>query len=426
LAYTAVHTSYEPDSVSSATITEPLTDTVYEVLHAFTGGADGANSYSSLIQADDGNLYGTTADGGGSISCSSASGCGTVFRVNPDGNPGGTGYKVLHSFDGGADGAHPWASLFQASDGHLYGTTGSGGGPGCDGNGCGTLFRMSLDGTDYAIVHAFNGGTDGASPVAAVIQASDGLLYGTTVTGGATCEQVGCGTIFRIAIDGTGYTVLHSFTPNDGVYPQASVIQASDGLLYGTTSYLGLDGASRCNYPSFAECGTVYQMSLDGAEFNVRHRFAGIADGQLSFAALIEASDGLLYGTTLYGGTIGRCAAFTGCGTVFRISPDGTDYIVYPFTSRDVGDMPQAALLEAADGSLYSTTASGGSAGAGSIFRLAGGRLMLVRSFNGSEEGASPTAALIQLANGRFYGTTSIGGRGRPGLGVVFRLTLRE
>ena len=401
-------------------------DNGYEVLHTFTSGADGANSRAALIRADDGNLYGTTIYGGGSTSCDTY-GCGVVFRMNTD----STFYEVLHSFDGGYDGAIPAASLLQASDGYLYGTTLSGGGQGCEPRGCGTVFRISLDGSEYAVLHAFRGTDgDGLSPVSTLIQAGDGLLYGTTAGGGAVTEScsAGCGTIFRIALDGTGYTVVHQFTPGDGAFPQAGLIQASNGFLYGTTFALGGNGTSQCRYPSYVECGTVYRMSLDGIEFNILHRFSGIGDGQNPFAAQLEASDGYLYGTTGYGGPIGRCADSFGCGAVFRIDAAGTDYTVYLIPSRTVGRTPAGRLVEATDGNLYTTSTGGGTSDAGSIFRLAGGELTLVHSFPypSAEEGFSPYAGLIQLADERLYGTTGNGGLGIPGFGVVFRLTIPE
>ncbi len=105
-----VASTHEPNGISSAPMAEPVTDTVFEVLHTFAGGPDGANSYASLIQADDGNLYGTTYNGGGGFGCGE-SGCGTVFQLSYD----GTRYRVLHAFQGGTDGARPEASLFQAS-----------------------------------------------------------------------------------------------------------------------------------------------------------------------------------------------------------------------------------------------------------------------------------------------------------------------
>jgi uncharacterized repeat protein (TIGR03803 family) len=140
-----------------------------EVVHTFSSGSDGAQPQAAVIQADDQNMYGTTRLGGGGQAC--PSGCGTVFKMAPD----GTGYTVLHAFTGGSDGAYPAASLVQASDGNLYGTTQLGGSGLCSDIsdfGCGTVFRMAKDGTGYTVVHTFFG-SDGALPVAALIEPKD-------------------------------------------------------------------------------------------------------------------------------------------------------------------------------------------------------------------------------------------------------------
>jgi len=311
----------------------------------------------------------------------------------------------------------------------LYGTTSEGGGSGCDGSGCGTLFRIGLDGTDYAVVYAFSGGTtDGAHPVAAVIQASDGLLYGTTVDGGAVESRctLGCGTVFRTSLYGTAFTVVHWFTPRDGIHPEASVVQASSGYLYGTTSTLGGGGSAGCIAPEVLECGTVFQMDLDGVEFNVRHVFSGAPDGNHPHAALIEATDGLLYGTTIFGG--GNATDEPRLGIVFQMTPDGNVYRRYWL--RKAGGFgtayPYAALVEAADGNFY-LTVRGFPGFKGAVLRMtADGGFTTLYSFSGEEDGGNPQAGLIQTADGTFYGTTSSGGLGRPGLGVVFRLIVRE
>lgn len=197
------------------------------VLHAFAGGSgDGAYPYAGLIQASDGNLYGTTQQGG-------ASGNGTVFRVNPT-----TGAaSIVYSFAGGSDGASPYDGLIQAKDGNLYGTTGAGGAAGA-----GTVFRIVPSTGAESVVYAFAGGSsDGANPYAGLIQASDGNLYGTTVLGG----EGGAGTVFRI-VPGTGAeSVVYAFAGGsaDGANPYGGLIQAKDGKLYGTTSKGGASDA---------------------------------------------------------------------------------------------------------------------------------------------------------------------------------------
>ncbi len=187
---------------------------ILTTLHSF-GGGDGAYPYAGLVQASDRNFYGTTRDGGASGNCIDK--CGTVFKITPNGT-----LTTLHSF-GGGDGAYPEAGLVQASDGNFYGTTEFGGV-----NNYGTVFKITPNGT-LTTLHSFGGG-DGAYPEAGLVQASDGNFYGTTTRGGANYY----GTVFRITPDGT-LTTLHNFGYGDGAYPYAGLVQASDGNFYGTT-----------------------------------------------------------------------------------------------------------------------------------------------------------------------------------------------
>src|SRR5712692_9665142 len=143
------------------------------------------------------------------------------------------GYAVVYSFcpmaGCEADGSQPVAGLLLGFDGMLYGTTRFGG----LGH-RGTVFQMAPDGSGFAVLHSFTGGTaDGERPVAGLIQGPDGTLYGTTELGGSSSA----GTIFQLAPNGSGFGILHSFTggAEDGQYPVAGLIQGSDGTLYGTT-----------------------------------------------------------------------------------------------------------------------------------------------------------------------------------------------
>jgi uncharacterized repeat protein (TIGR03803 family) len=272
------------------------------VLHSFSGGAGGEGPGASLVQATDGNFYGTTSQGGTTACPGFTSGCGTVFRMSPDGT-----FTVLHTFTGGGtDGANPGASLIQATDGNLYGTTFEGGAQ-CfirfvgDPTSCGTVFKMTPSGT-LTILHKFTSGLDGANPVASLIQATDGNFYGTTAHGGAGICVVGCGTVFKM--DGAGtVTVLHYFTDTDGVNPNASLVQGTDGNFYGTT---GRGPLSR------GGSGTAFTMTTSGSTLTVLHTFTGGTDGY-GAASLIQGTDGSFYGTTNQGGALG-------VGVVFRVS----------------------------------------------------------------------------------------------------------
>ncbi len=355
-------------------------------LYSFTGGHDGANPAAPLVQASDGSLYGTTANGG-------IYGNGTVFRIAPNGT-----ITPLYSFVGGSDGGNPYAGLIQAGDGSLYGTTEIGGT-----DGYGEIFRISTNGS-FTPLYSFTGGNDGANPVAALIQTQDGSLYGTTENGGTN----GVGAIFRISTNGT-FTSVHSFSNSSGANPAAALIQAGDGSLYGAT------GGGGTNY-----AGTIFQITTNGV-FTSVYSFTGGNDGGYPTASLLQASDGSLYGTTENGGT-------NGAGTIFQITTNGVFTSLYSFTGRDDGANPAASLIQTADGYLYGTTSAGGINGWGAVFRATtDGRLTTLCSFTGTQtpqqpgsEGATPQASLIRASDGNFYGTANQGGA--AGNGTVFVL----
>ena len=218
------------------------------VLHKFTGGADGSSPQAGLIQDSAGNLYGTA--GGGIVASACPLGCGVVFKLDTIGT-----YTVLHSFTGGADGGYPeYAGLIQDSAGNLYGTTSVGGALGY-----GVVFKLDTTGTE-TVLYNFTGGADGGSPQSGVIQDSAGNLYGTALYGGdLSCRlgaSFGCGVVFKL--DTTGReTVLYSFTGgSDGANPIASLIQDSAGNLYGTASAGGTFDGACVDYG----CGVVFQL----------------------------------------------------------------------------------------------------------------------------------------------------------------------
>jgi len=363
----------------------------YAVVHSF-GLAErmGDSPTASLILGSDGVLYGT-AYGGGAGSC--WLGCGVVFRVNRD----GSGYRVLHHFGSSAgDGTYPWAGVVEGSDGMLYGTTESGGTADM-----GTLYRISPDGTGYAILHSFGDADgDGAYPESAPMEGDDGALYGTTCGGGGP----DVGTVFTIDKDGTGYAVLYSFAggESDGSCPYAALVQIEGGALFGTTSQGGAAGA-----------GTLFRLNPDGTGYAVLHSFAGApGDGRGPNTPLIAGSDGRLYGTTEQGG------AGEG-GTVFGVSPDGTGYsILCQFSSTSSDGYSPVGLVEGRSGALYGTTQSGEGTGEGSIFTVNkdGSGYTLLRRFDRTgSESQNPVGALVQDADGVLYGTTEDGGRDDDG-----------
>jgi len=351
-------------------------------------GNNGAYVPAGLVQATDGNLYGTTEAGGG---CCGAEGDGTVFKISP----GGT-LTALHNFVG-TDGANPQAGLIQATDGNLYGTTSGGGGAGL-----GTVFKITPEGT-LTTLHTFLG-TDGGNPQAGLIQAADGNLYGTTSAGGAEND----GTVFKITLGGT-LTTLYSF--NLSGYANAGLIQATDGNFYGTTSGEG------------PGTGTVFRMTPAGT-LTILHSFDG-PDGANPQAGLIQATDGNFYGTTAGGGD---CCGAEGDGTVFKITTGGTLTTLHSFDEAD-GENPYAPLIQASDGNFYGTTCLGGAGSRGTVFKItAEGTLTTLHGFDGTDGSCPTNAGLIQATDGNLYGTTRLGGAGYlaggPPYGTVFRLQL--
>lgn len=209
-------------------------------LHTFSG-PDGSSGSGALVEASDGNFYGASGDGG-------ANNDGTVFKMTPSGM-----LTVLHTFSGAADGAFPEGGLVQATDGNFYGTTGGGGSsnncnPEYD---CGTVFTMTPGGT-LTTLHTFSG-VDGAQPNGNLVQGIDGNFYGTTFLGGVNnnCNpENACGTIFEMTPGGTLATV-YNFSGMDGANPNAGLMQASDGNFYGSTAWGG-EGYSGVAFRFFA------------------------------------------------------------------------------------------------------------------------------------------------------------------------------
>jgi uncharacterized repeat protein (TIGR03803 family) len=319
------------------------------------GADDGSAPYGGLVQSTNGYLYGTTSDGG-------LDHAGTVFKMTMEG-----AINTLHSFHG-TDGAVPYATLVQVANGNLYGTTTGGGA-----NSRGTVFKMTPGGT-VTTLYSFcsqTNCTDGDGPFAGVVQATDGNFYGTTSVGGATVRG---GTVFKITSAGT-LTILYSFCSQsnctDGKNPEAALIQANDGSLYGTTSLGGSRGG-----------GTIFKITPSGTLTTLYHfcSQSNCTDGQNPYSALIQATDGNLYGTTALGGGSG-CAP--DCGTVFKITPSGTLTTLHRFTGTD-GVLPYAGLVQATDGKLYGTTSAGGAKSSGTAFSLSVGLGPFVETLIGS------------------------------------------
>jgi uncharacterized repeat protein (TIGR03803 family) len=391
--------------VGAITPTGAVHATGFSVLYHFCSQAncsDGRWPYAGLISDQAGNLYGTTGAGG---AICRLYGCGTVFRLTPDGKE-----KVLHAFTAERDGSGPYGGLIADGVGNLYGTTGSGGSKGCGGIdfGCGTVFRVGPGGKEK-VLYRFRGENDGAYPLAGVVADKKGNLYGTTSDGGGGTQCVvqfgGCGTVFRIDPQGNE-TILYAFAGgSDGANPMASLVIDKAGNLFGTTAYGG--NMSACTLGASPGCGTVFEITTEGAEKTLYAFKGGDKDGWSPVANLTEDNSGNLYGTTEAGGSTSACNG-VGCGIVFKIVPDGTETVLYDFTGGSDGAHSAAGLLRDKKGILYGTTQAGGIGGQGTVFKLsANGKLSVLTG-----EVGAPVANLLAGPNRLLYGTTEFGADG--------------
>lgn len=282
------------------------------VLRSFSGsGGDAIASWAGLVEGPDGGLYGTTAKGG------SRDG-GSVFRIGKN----GSGYRLIHSFAGApGDGHRTEAPLLVGCHGRLYGVTAYGG----DFE-AGTVFALNPDGSDHEILHEFGGIGDGERPAAALLEGNDGLLYGTTESGGSADG----GTVFRLNRTGGGYAVLcHcGASGGDPETPSAPLVEGDDGVLYGTSATGGDSGD-----------GTVFRVRKDGSGLAVLLSFTGEEVGGEPVGALTTGSDGALYGTSYYGGDMGD-------GVVFGLYTDARSW--FTRMTRGADDHPSPTALGAA------------------------------------------------------------------------------
>jgi uncharacterized repeat protein (TIGR03803 family) len=325
---------------------------------------------------------------------------------------------TLYSF-AKTDGQKPVAPLLQGFDGKFYGTTSEGG---FFNGAAGTVFQLTPTGT-LTTVHTFcteNTPTDcadGAGPQAGLVQAANGRLYGTTWQGGT-----GAGTVFEIASG--KLTTLYNFCSlsgcTDGAAPYDTLVQTIRGDFYGTTPGGGTNGPND---------GTVFKITASGAlttlySFCSQGTYPNCTDGYFPYAGLVQGTVGDFFGTTLYGGTADD-------GTVFRITASGTLTTLHSFCSQSGctdGTNPYGGLVQGADGDLYGTTTYGGVHGSGTVFKITpSGALTTLYSFcsQGSpcRDGGGPRAALVQATDGNFYGVTDDCGGCGSNAGTIFKIT---
>lgn len=356
-----------------------------QILKTFSYADTNTNPWG-LVQSADGALYGLFSGG--------------VFRLNSD----GTGFKILHRFGTIPDDAAYPIALVLGADGALYGTSEEGGG-----YFGGTVFKLNTDGASYKLLHSFLGGS---LPQAGLVYGTDGELYGTTFLGGASNS----GTVFRLDPNSTNFLVLHNFgqSTNDGTWPDAALMQGTDGALYGTTSSGGTNETALGG-------GTLFKLNRDGTGFIVLHCFPeSTNDGTGPNTALVQGTDGYLYGTTVGGGS-----AYG--GIVFRLNPDGTDYMVlHDFQGNNRRwTTPAPALVQGGDGNVYGVTIDLAWPVTGAVFRLKpdGTVYTLVHVFGSFVGDGIDPDWLLRGTAGAFYGATWYGGSGAGAQGTVFRLT---
>jgi uncharacterized repeat protein (TIGR03803 family) len=404
------------------------------VLYSFCTQAnctDGAYPQAGVVFDQEGNLYGTTLFGGAS-NCKE--GCGVVFKLTPKGK-----YEAHYTFcmkTNCTDGAEPSAGLVFDQRGNLYGTTLSGGA-----YGEGTVFKLTPKGKE-TVLYSFcaprgSGCADGKWPSAGVILDQKGNLYGTTVEGGASGDcpySGGCGVVFKLTPKGKE-TVLYTFCAQtncaDGFGPSGGLIFDQKENLYGTTQ----SGGAHCTQAPYV-CGVVFKLTQKGKE-TVLHSFcaqANCADGALPSAGLIFDQKGNLYGTTSEGGSGTECPYNdSGCGGVFKLTPEGKEIVLYSFCAQYNcidGAGPSAGLVFDQKENLYGTAGGGAPRGDGLVFKLTPkGKETVLYSFcwqDNCADGANPYAGLVFDGKGNLYGTTANGGASDCFYGcggAVFKLT---
>ena len=334
---------------------------------------------SQLMQASDGNFYGTVPTGG-------TSSAGYVFRVTPAG-----GLTVIYNFTGGADGGAPMGSLIEGNDGNLYGTSTTGA------SGSGALFQMTPNGA-ITVLHPF-ASTDGGS-AGSLIENSAGDFFGAAQTGGSSNS----GTVFEYSHLGV-FSVVHTFTgvAGDGARPNPPLVQASDGLIYGVTVRGGSTGAGSlfrfdpADFTTFATFGSFPPTGQSDPDYNPTF-------------GMTEGADGALYGLTAEGGT--------GYGTVYKVVPGSSPSVIlnfYSLVSFSDGGLPFSSLTLGGDGNFYATASSYGPGGPpnGTIFQFLPGAVSLNTLYGFSSPAGNAIGAPIQGMDGNFYGS---------GIGQIYKL----
>jgi len=388
--------------LAALTLTQSSSAQTLTVLHPFSNRGDGSGPMAGVRMDRAGNIYGTTVYGG-------TGNRGTVWRLSP--KNGGWFFTPLYSFHDSSDGNGPMSKVTVGPDGALYGTTPSGGGTGCGGQGCGIVFKLTppasfcqniLCSWTETVIHRFDDNPAQASlPLAAVVFDSAGNLYGTAGSGGGGCYNYGCGVVYEMTQSGGSwnFNVIYDFSSGDGALPFAGVTLDAAGNLYGTTAYGG----------PYA-FGNVYRLlrSAGGWTYTSLYSFTDGDDGAMPTSEVVLDQAGNIYGDDTQGGASG--------GVVWELSPSGGGWnftaIDSPYCCITAGVSRDAA------GNLYVVTWSGGQNQTGAIYELSysGGTWTETNLHSFADhDGAFPYSDVVFDAGGNLYGTTTSGGTGNDG-----------
>jgi uncharacterized repeat protein (TIGR03803 family) len=344
--------------------TVPSVAQTYSVVSDFLGIPNGPQylkNTGQIPQGRDGNLYGTSHEGG-------TAGIGTFFSVSPAGTE-----LTPYSFSG-PSGEYPVFGLTLGSDGNFYGSTSLGGS-----SNLGVVYKITSAGVT-TVLHNFTNTGDGEEPNTPPVEGKDGNYYGVT--------NLLPGTVFYKVTSAGVYTVLHTMTSTDG-YDGGGLTLGSDGNFYGASYYGGTNNE-----------GTIFKVSTKGV-YKVLYNFDG-TDGYHAFAPPVQGTDGKFYGMTSGGGP-------TNDGVIYRFTSSGAYTVLHFLTAATDGGTPQAGLMQATDGNFYGAASLGGSLGGGTLFKITpAGAFTVVYPFSGTDDtnGADPESTLTQNTNGLLYGDT--------------------
>jgi len=372
----------------------------YTILVNLSDTATGMYPYGSVMQASDGMLYGMITTGGASTYV--PNGCGVLFQYNSAAST----YTEKVVFSGTSTGCYPYGSLIQASDGMFYGMTQNGGTSMNCIPGCGALFQYNPITSIYTKKLDFTDTTNGGTPWGSLMQASDGMLYGMAYEGGVH----GDGVLFQYNPTTSIYTKKLDFdSTTTGSFPYGTLIQASDGMLYGLASNGGVYGF-----------GTLFQYNPVTSVCTKKLDFDTATTGGFPTGSLMQASDGMLYGMTSLGGASNTCTY--GCGVLFQYNPTTGVYTKkLDFANDSIhGTNPHGSLIQASNGMLYGMTYYGGVNNYGVIFQYNPNTSLYTKQFDFADTlGVWPWGDLKQASDGMLYGMASYGGG--IGWGVLFK-----